>query len=809
VSTDTTSKVTAARLRRDAYLYIRQSTLYQVANNTESTARQYDLKGRAAALGWPPDRIHVIDVDQGRSGASATDREGFRHLVAEVSMGRAGIVLGLECSRLARNNADWHRLLEICAHNDTLILDEDGLYDPTNFNDRLILGMKGQISECELHFLRARMQGGLLAKARRGQLRIRLPVGLVYDPDDTVRVDPDAGVGKAVTLLFDTFTATGSARAVVKTFNDARLTFPGRHLGGPHHGELYWKPLRHDEVLHVLHNPRYAGAYCYGRGKTTTDLDGHQHTTARPLGEWTVLIKDAHESFISWQQYEHNLRVLAANAAARGPDRAAGPAREGPALLQGLVICGRCGLRMTVGYHARAGGVLVPDYRCQREEIAAATSKCQAITGSGIDQAVARLTVEALTPLALEVALTVSDELLQHAEQAHTLRAAHVKRAQHAADQARRRYLAVDPDNRLVADTLEADWNARLRELATAEEDYRKAATDPANVLTDQQRQRIRALATDFPAIFNDPATPVRERKRLIRLLVTDVTLTRHPTGVTAEVRLSGGQQHTLQLARPQTAAEQHTTAQATVELIDQLLHDHPFDETARILNDRQLTGGWGRPFTLATLRALARARGLPTHADRLRAAGLLTTGEIAAQLHTTSQTIAGWHRLGLITGRRVDSRGQRLYHPGQQRPDRAHIAAARRPTDTATLITGGQLADKLGVTRDTLAHWHHLGLINSPATDHRGLDLYHPDQQRPTPAQLTATQRPPNTTGLVTGGQLASRYGVNRSTVYKWHRLGLIHAHGTDTTGRHLYHPDQPPPTPAQITTARASARP
>ena len=236
----TTGKVTASRLRRDAYLYIRQSTLYQVANNTESTTRQYDLRGRAIALGWPAERIHVIDIDQGHSGASAADREGFQHLVAQVSMGKAGIVLGLECSRLARNNADWHRLLQICAHNDCLILDEDGLYDPASFNDRLLLGMKGQLSEAELHFLRSRLSGGILARARRGELKLQLPIGLVYDPLSQVTLDPDAGVRGALSLLFETFTATSSAFAVARTFRDQQLSFPGRHRSGPRAGELYW-----------------------------------------------------------------------------------------------------------------------------------------------------------------------------------------------------------------------------------------------------------------------------------------------------------------------------------------------------------------------------------------------------------------------------------------------------------------------------------------------------------------------------------------------------------------------------------------
>jgi DNA invertase Pin-like site-specific DNA recombinase/DNA-binding transcriptional MerR regulator len=805
VSTDTTTKVTAARLSRDAYLYVRQSTFYQVANNTESTLRQYDLQGRAIALGWPRDRIHVIDIDQGHSGASAADREGFQHLVAEVSLGRAGIVLGLECSRLARNSADWHRLLQICAHNDTLICDEDGLYDPTSFNDRLLLGMKGQMSQAELHFLRARMQGGLLAKARRGDLATRQPIGLVHDHTGNVTLDPDTGVRQAVRLALDTFTATGSARAVVKAFTDTGLRFPGRHLSGPHHGQLYWKQLRHGEVLDLLHNPGYAGAYAYGRRKTTTDLDGRHHTANKPIGDWTVLIHDHHPGYISWAQYEHNQQVLTANAAARGDQRTAGPAREGPALLQGLVICGRCGNRMSVGYHQRAGGVLVPDYNCQRESIAAALPECQAITGDGIDAAVARLVLDTLTPLALDVALSVSDELTQHAEQADALRAGHVQRAGHAADAARRRYLAVDPGNRLVADTLEADWNAALRDLATATDDYQKARTG-ADQVTQQQRQRITALAGDFPALWNDPATPIRERKRLIRLLVTDVTLTRHPDGVTAEVRLPGGQQHTLRLPRPRTAYEQHTTDPTTITLIDQLLDDHPLDEIAVILNQRHLTGGWGRPFTTASLAALVRAYHLATHADRLRAAGLRSTDQLATDLGVTHDTIRKWHRAGLLTARRIDGRGEHLFHPSQPRADRPRLAASRRSPETAHLLTSGQLATTLAVTQSTINHWYHLGLITSPACDERGFNLYHPDQTRPTPAQITAAGRPPHTGPAITGGQLAAQLSVVRSTIYQWHRLGLIDSLGVDTTGRNLYHPDQQAPHPTQITAARAA---
>jgi DNA invertase Pin-like site-specific DNA recombinase len=682
-------QVTADHLRRDAYLYVRQSSLYQVANNTESSRRQYDLRGRAIALGWPADSVIVIDVDQGQSGASAADRAGFQRLVADVSLGKAGIVLGLECSRLARNNADWHRLLELCSLSGTLICDEDGLYDPGSINDRLLLGLKGTISEAELHFIRARLQGGLLAKAARGELRVRLPVGLVYDQLDNVILDPDASVRAAIEYLFKCFERTGSAHAVVKQFAAEGLKFPGRHgVGGPHAGELYWKPLRHDMVLFTLHNPRYAGAYFYGRRKTFTDINGHTRTVLKPRDQWTVLITDAHPGYITFEQYEHYQQTLAANAATHSEtERRAGPAREGRALLQGLVVCGKCGKRMTVNYHARCNGELVPNYHCSREGIATGTPPCQTINGAGVDEAIATLVLEQLTPLAIETALAVSTELAQRAADADRIRQMSVQRAEHAADTARCRYLAVDPTNRLVADQLEADWNNKLRELSDAKDEYERATDAGNRPLTDEQQARIRALATDLPALWANPATPMRERKRLIRLLLTDATLIDAGEQITAHVRLSGGQHHTLQLPRPLRAWEQHTTPASTIELIEQLLDEHTYDQTVEILNQRGLTGGWGKPFTVVSLTQLCKNRGIPSHRDRLRAQGMLTLKETAAQFGVTTDTIKIWQRRGHITGRRIDGRREHLYHPGQTRPPdgRQRHQPAARPTLAAT----------------------------------------------------------------------------------------------------------------------------
>jgi DNA invertase Pin-like site-specific DNA recombinase len=685
VDPQTAAKVTAEHLRRDAYLYVRQSTLRQVTHNTESTQRQYALRQRAIALGWPADHVIVIDTDQGHSAASAADREGFQRLVAEVGIGRAGIVLGLEVSRLARNNADWQRLLEICALTDTLICDEDGLYDPCTFNDRLLLGLKGTMSEAELHLLRARLRGGVLSKARRGELATPLPVGLVYDPAGNVVLDPDAGVQQAIRHLFDTFAATGSARATVKAFAAAGLTFPRRHLRGPHKGDLDWAPLQHCQVLRILHNPRYAGAFSFGRHRDRHRPDGtiSHHTLPRP--EWIALITDAHPGYITWDEFETNQTRLADCATAHGTDRTAGPPREGAALLQGIVVCGRCGRRMTVRYHTRRGHDL-PDYVCQANGIATAVPICQAIPGAAIDATIGRMLLDTLTPLALEVALTVADELNARAADADRIRAAHVQRAHHHADLARRRYLAVDPTNRLVADTLEADWNTALRELADTQDAYEQARHTAPGQLDDQQRARIQALATDFPALWNDPDTPQRERKRMIRLLLTDVTLLKTDHHIAVHVRLRGGQHHSLTLPLPQPGWQQRQTPPDVVTTIDELLDHHTHTEIADILNTRGLTSGEGRPFHRLIVRNIRDDHHLRSRHQRLRDAGMLTLTEIAERLHVHPGTVKTWHHAGLITGHPYNDKGECLYQPPGPNPPtpmQGRKLTYRRPAQT------------------------------------------------------------------------------------------------------------------------------
>ncbi len=460
-------QVAAHHLKRLACLYVRQSTLHQVFENTESTARRYALRERALALGWAEEHILVIDQDLGHSAASTTDRLGFQRLVASVGLGQVGLVLGLEVSRLARNSSDWHQLLEICALTQTLILDEEGLYDPSTFNDRLLLGLKGAMSEAELFVMRARLQGDILNKARRGALKLTLPIGLCYTEADAIVLDPDLQVQTSIREVLRSFQHTGSAFATVRYFHQHHLLFPRRIRCGPHQGEIVWGEMQHHDVLRVLHQPAYAGAYVFGRTRTTKSADGKVHIVDLPRSEWDTLVKNAHVGYITWEEFERNEVQLVMNSQAYAPERFS-PPREGPALLQGLILCGTCGERMTVRYHQRAGQRIVPDYLCQHKSIEQGCAPCQRVPGSDLDRAIGALLIERMTPEAIALTLAVQDELIQRAQEAQRLRHLQVERAQYEADLAQRRYLKVDPDNRLVATVLEAEWNTKLRELEEA-----------------------------------------------------------------------------------------------------------------------------------------------------------------------------------------------------------------------------------------------------------------------------------------------------------------------------------------------------
>ena len=664
---EASSKVQARHLTRRAYLYIRQSSLRQVLENTESTQRQYALKQRAIALGWTLDQIIVVDNDQGLSGASAVDRAGFQTLVAEVGLGHAGIVMGLEVSRLARNSTDWHRLLEICALTDTLILDEDGIYDPAHFNDRLLLGLKGTMSEAELHILRARLQGGVLSKARRGELQCRVPIGFVYDAAGRVVLDPDQQVQHTIRVFFDTFRRTGAATATVKCFREQGLSFPRRIWHGSHKGDVMWGPLDHPRTLWVLHNPRYAGAFVYGRTRQR-----HQDRKYRklPREEWTALVRDAHPSYISWDQFEQHQTMLRNNAAVHGHDRRRSPPREGPALLQGLVICGKCGLRMTVRYH-QSRGTLAPIYMCQREGIQHGHAVCQQITGASIDDAIGPLVIEAVSPMALDVTLEIQHELQARLTEADALRRKATDRAQYDVDLARQRFMRVDPNNRLVADSLEADWNDKLRRLNEAQEHYRQQRDADGAVLDDQQRARMLALANDVPRLWRDAATSDRERKRMLRLIIEDVTLVKG-SALVVHVRFRGGATQTLTLPRPAPAWALRQTSPEVVAEIDRLLAEHTDIQIARVLTQHGFRSGMGQSVKPTMVARVRDHYHLRSRYDRLRERGLLTLAEVASALQISTATAKHWRRAGLLRAHAYNDKPQYLWErPGADAPMR------------------------------------------------------------------------------------------------------------------------------------------
>ncbi|WP_276961639.1 recombinase family protein, partial [Ferrimicrobium acidiphilum] len=674
---EATSKITTSHLSRAAYLYVRQSTLRQVMENTESTKRQYALRERAMQMGWQPDQVVVIDSDLGRSGADS-DRVGFQRMVAAVGMGEVGVVIGLEVSRLARSSSDWHRLLEICALSDTLILDEDGLYDPAHFNDRLVLGMKGTMSEAELHVIRSRLVGGQQAKARRGELKVHLPIGLVYDATDKIVLDPDLSVQGAIREFFATFVRTGSATATVRSFHQRGLLFPRRLSTG----ELAWGSLVLHRALQILKNPCYTGAYVYGRTKMTKTLpDLKAKQRCLPQDQWQTLILDQHPGYITWAEYEANIAKLKANAAAYGLDRRAGPPREGPALLQGLVICGRCGMRMTVSYHTRHGKS-VPLYRCQRKGIEEAEPICQSINGAAIDRSIAELLVNAVTPLALAVTLQVQDELANQAADTDRMRYQQVERARYEAELAQRRYLHVDPGNRLVAATLEAEWNAKLNALVQAQDDYERQRE--ADVLFDEaKRQRILGLAADFPRLFRDPETPAQLRKRMIRLLIEDVTLLKEDE-VTLHVRFRGGRTQSLTIARPKSAAELAKLDPTIVSEVDRLMEDNTDAEIASALNARGYQPPLGAQFTVSIIAKIRTAYGLESRFNRLRNKGMLTLDEMAQALGVHPSTVNKHARRGWLVSVAYNGK-QRLYAPLPPVEPTIPCARCQKPTPERT----------------------------------------------------------------------------------------------------------------------------
>jgi len=654
-------KVRPDHLDRPALIYVRQSSPMQVRDHTASTARQYDLAQFADRLGWPKERIRVIDQDQGHSGVSALGRDGFQHLMAEVGLGRAGAVLSLEASRLARSCSDWYRLIEICGLTDTLVIDEDGVYDPTQYNDRLLLGIKGTMSEAELHWIRSRLLGGKLEKARSGQLRFRPPTGLVYDPAGQILFDPDEQVQHALRLLFDTFEQVGAALGVVQYFAQNRLSFPTRLHGGIRDGQLLWRPLDHGRVLAVLHNPSYAGTYVYGRTKTRNALLPGEaprikgRTRRLPVEDWPSVLHDHHPGYITWEQFQRNQQRLIENCTSQHQEHR-GALREGAALLQGLVLCGRCGRRMTIRYIDNGKITL---YECNQLHKQLGEKSCQSLRGDRIDVVAAGTFLEAMRPAQLEVSMAAIDQIAQQARRVDRQRELIVERARYEAELARRRFLAIDPENRLVGRTLERDWEAKLAEVERLEQESATRPAPSVRLVDPEERAGILALAQDLPALWQAATTTHADRKQLLGFLIKDIFLTRADATIEVSIRWQTEACTVVSIPRPQRSCDARRTDPVALARLRALAADTPDRRIAEILNQEGFRSGTGRQFTQNIVNQLRYTysivsgcpEGPAACAEGCRADGRCSSKAAAEILNVNVSTIADWCQSGILDG--------------------------------------------------------------------------------------------------------------------------------------------------------------
>jgi DNA invertase Pin-like site-specific DNA recombinase len=658
------SKVAAAHLARPAIIYVRQSTLAQLERNQESTARQYDLQERAVALGWARGALRVIDEDQGHCGATAAGRSGFADLAAQVGLGQVGIVLALEVSRLARNNADWYRLLDLAGMTDTLIADADGVYHPGNFNDRLVLGMKGTMSEAELHILRARLEGGVRNKAARGELKRALPVGLVWGegPAEVLR-HPDEAVTGVIAAVFERFAELGSARAVWLWLREQGLKWPLAPVAYLHGAEIRWVEPTYHAVHNVLTHPAYAGAYVYGRTKFERRLgeDAVVRTSRRalPRDQWQVLIENHHPGFIDWDTYLANQERIGANTRPVRHEPGTGAAREGAALLQGLAACGICGRKLAVYYQGKAKST--PGYYCTGTGalVDGRGTRHLQVGGLAIDAAVTSAFLAAITPAALAASLAAVDELEHGHDTALAQHRRTLERARYTAQKAERRYRAVDPDNRLVARNLEADWDKALTALAAAQGELTRREARRPIALTAAERAAVLALGEDLDGVWSAPSTTDKDRKQLLRTLLEEVVLTLGEQGGSRRaeltIRWKGGaiSELTVPLKRAQPKIR---TSDDTIDLIRRLAAHHPDAVIAGILNRQGRHTARALSYTASRVQSLRHHWHIPCHQPdpNPQQGELVTVAQAATALGLAPSTLHRWLTDGFIPGQQT-----------------------------------------------------------------------------------------------------------------------------------------------------------
>lgn len=694
------AKIKPGHLQRAAFIYVRQSSAAQVEQHRESTQRQYALARRAVALGWSEVQVNVVDEDLGLSGASTAQRSGFARMTAEVALGHVGIILGLEVSRLARNNADWYRLLDLCGMTDTLIGDADGTYHPALFNDRLLLGLKGTMSEAELYILRARLEGGIRNKAARGELRRGLPVGFVWGEEDgEVRLHPDEAVVSAIRTVFERFAEFGSARRVWLWFRSEGLTFPLQSHGV---GELRWVAPTYTALHHVLSNPVYAGAYTYGKTRHERYVDAQGVLRARtrrlPRSQWSVLIRDHHPGYIDWTTFEANQERLGTNIRPE-PHQAGGAVREGAALLQGLAICGHCGRRLRTHYR---GSHQSPGYHCANKEVVNGRGVyCLNVGGVQIDEAVAEVFLGALQPAGVEAALRAAEQLEANHDAALAQWRLAEERARYEAQRAERRYRAVDAENRLVARGLEAQWEQRLHELEQAQSELAQREQQRPRTLTAVERANLLALGRDLKRVWEAPSTTVRERKQLLRSLLEEVSITvlREQYQAHLKLRWRGGQLSECEVNLPRSRPATVRTDEDTLALVRRLAAHYPDTVIAGILNKQGRSTAYGLRFDANHVGNLRRHWNIPRFEPPAQPpeGELLSIKQAAKALGMNTSTIHRWVNDGFIAAEQLT--------PGAPWRIRLTDALRQRLVDQAPdgYVVMQDATRQLGVSRQTV----------------------------------------------------------------------------------------------------------
>lgn len=654
------SKIKPSHIQRAAFVYIRQSTPGQVEHNRESTARQYALADRACQLGWSKEQVVIVDEDLGLSGSSTDKRSGFARLTSEVALAHVGIVLGLEVSRLARNNADWYRLLELCGVTDTLIGDNDGVYHPALFNDRLLLGLKGTMSEAELHIIRARLDGGIRNKAARGELRRGLPVGFIWgEQDGEVLFHPDEAVTGAIRTVFERFSEFGSARRVWLWFRSEGLSFPLQTTPAGLPGPIRWVIPTYTALHHILTNPVYAGAYTYGKTKYERYVDEHGAVRKRirhlPMEQWAVLILDHHPGFIDWANFQANQARLDSNTRPK-PHQSGGAVREGSALLQGLVTCGHCGRRLHVHYRGRNSA---PGYHCAGKDLVNGRGVyCLNVGGTLIEQAVVDAFLEAITPAAIEATRLSVEQLQSNHDAALSQWRLEVERTRYEAERAERRYRTVEPENRLVARGLETEWENRLRDLNAAEMELRRREQQRPSTISPEQLQAVQRLGSDIRQVWTATTITDRDRKELLRTLLEEVVLNlkRDEGHAHLTLRWRGGAITALDVPVPRFRPMGPRTDEDTISLLHRLAALYPDEVIAGILNRQGRKTATGERFTANQVGSLRRYRNIPRFQPSVGPpSGELVSIRKAAQiLGMNTSSIHRWLADGFIAGEQV-----------------------------------------------------------------------------------------------------------------------------------------------------------